>query len=73
LAGQIVEHVPHVLRTFFKVLRGKNSNVANQTQMAMSDKWAEFAAYLQTVAQKYEQNYQTAELNPPITQQKEES
>ena len=73
LAGQVVEHVPHVLRTFFKVLRGKNSNVATQTQLAMSDKWAEFAAYLQTVAQKYEQSYQTADRDPPINQQKEAS
>jgi hypothetical protein len=73
LAGQVVENVPHVLRTFFKVLRGKNSDVANQTQQAMSSKWAEFATYLQTIVQKYEEGYQTIELEQPKDQQKEES
>jgi len=73
LARQVVENVPHVLRTFFKVLRGKNSNVVNQTRQAMNDKWAEFAIYLQTVAKKYEHRYQTTEFEQITDQPKETS
>ena len=54
LARQIVTSPWRILRSLWRVRQGQGDRSIEQTRATMSQSWASFSVYLQTLAQRYE-------------------
>jgi hypothetical protein len=66
LAVSIVRSSRHILRSLWKVRRGKEDDMIREQRSQLKRRWEDYAPYLRELAQAYDQAYDFVKNNDPI-------